>query len=305
MSSLENFNDVGLFGVQGRTQQIFELEYAPLELGPDNGRLIFEICGERCGLEVNIIANAEQAVIVLEPPVIDFGIVGIMETRTEQVRVDNRGDEPVQVQSVTAQGGAELVANPARALPATLQGGESLAINVEFTPTSAAELEGTIIVRTDDPQVPEARVSVAGQGAGPLFLVQPEEINFGVERAAGTYRRALLMLNAGSSDVQVTDITMPSSPEFALADVPGLPVRLGPGESVVVNVTFSPSVIGEYSSSVLIVTDDPETPSVEVPVTAGLSDQLCELDVSRTEWAWAHPAELRAGEDGSRDQRRR
>ncbi len=280
MTSLENFNDVGGFGVQGRQRQIFELEYQPLEFGEDPGRLIFEICGERCGLEVQVLASAAQSVVVLEPPVIDFGVVGLMETRTEQIRVDNRGMEPLQILEVSSQGGAELVASPALSLPVTLQGGENLGITVEYTPSSAAELQGGVLVRTDDPQVPEARVSVVGRGAGPLFLVQPEQINFGAEREVGTYRRALLMLNAGSSDVRITEITMPAHPEFALADLPGLPVRLGPGESVVVNVAFSPTAIGEYTSSVLVVTDDPENPSVEVPVSAGLTDRLCELEVS-------------------------
>jgi hypothetical protein len=85
------------------------------------------------------------------------------------------------------------------------------------------------------------------------------------------------LINAGSSDVTVQEVALAGPPELALDDVPGLPARIGSGQSIVVDVTFTPSSIGEYNGTLTVTSDDPALPRAEVPVIAGLTDRLCEL----------------------------
>ncbi|MCK6547179.1 choice-of-anchor D domain-containing protein [Myxococcota bacterium] len=267
------------FGLAARSDAKLDLEYRPIASGADDGRLVFEICGERCGLEVDVRASAVEAVVRIEPPVVDFGTVGIGMTVSEAVLVQNTGTMPISVSSIAVQGGAELVAHASRGLPAIVEGNSSIAITLEYTPVSAATLQGQLVVRTTDAAVPEATVRVVGRGAGPLFLVQPGSLSFGVERRPGTYRRALLLLNAGSADVQVRALEV-AGQGYALRAPPGLPVRLGSGQSLVVDVTFSPTEIREYLGTLTIRTDDAASPEVVVPLSGGLADRLCELDLS-------------------------
>lgn len=279
LSAVSAFGSTAPFALPARSEVPVDLEYRPFALGADDGRILFETCGDRCGVEVEVAASAAEAVVRLDPPLVDFGAVGIQSTATRPVRVDNVGTRPFSVVSVMTAGGAELSASPARGLPAVVEPNSSLGINVEFRPTSAAALAGELIVQTDDPVLPEASVRVVGRGEGPLFVVQPSELSFGVQRRTATYRHALLLLNAGSADVRVTSIETSGTP-FGLASGPGLPVRLGSGESLLVNATFTPPGAGAYRGQIIIGTDDPNNPIVRVPLSGGMADRICEISQS-------------------------
>jgi hypothetical protein len=280
LSALSTFSVPGTFAIGPRSELILDLEYRPFELGDDNGRIIFEICGDRCGLEVQVTASGAQPIVQIMPPLLDFGGVGIGEARTQQAVVMNSGSRTVTLTSVASAGGAELTAELSRPAPLDLGPGQSVGINVTFTPASAVEFAGEVIVTTTDPLAPQVRASVIGRGEGPLFVVQPEMLSFGVQREMITHRRSLLLINAGSSDVTVQGVAISGDPELALGEHPGLPARIGSGQSIVVNVDFTPLALGEYLGTVTITSDDPARPIVDVPVTAGLADRLCELDYS-------------------------
>jgi hypothetical protein len=277
LSSLGSFSVPGAFAIGPRSDLILDLEYRPFEIGDDNGRIVFELCGERCGIEVQVVASAAQPIVQIMPPLLDFGAVGIGETHTQQAVIQNFGARSVMLTSLATAGGSELDAQLSRSIPTELAPGESLGINVTFTPASAVEFAGEVIVNTTDPLAPQVRAAVIGRGEGPLFVVQPELLNFGTQREMIEHRRSILLINAGSSDVTVLEISFAGAPELALDEVPGLPARIGSGQSIVVDVTFTPSAIGEYEGTVTITSDDPALPRAEVPVLAGLTDRLCEL----------------------------
>lgn len=270
----------GPFGVPARGESRFDLEYRPLVTGEDGGRLVFEICGPRCGPEVEVVASAVSAAIRLDPAVVDFGATGIGSSKTSAVTVYNEGTTAIEVLGAATIGGPELTSASARPLPQTLEPGSSLAIDLIYAPTSAAELEGELIVRSTDRGVPEAKVRVRGSGAGPLFQVQPDQLDFGVQRTVADHRRAFLLLNSGSAEVRIESITLTGDPSFSLERVPGLPARVGSGESLAPYVRWRPSgSLGEYFATVEVRTDDPASAVVQIPVRAGFADQICELEV--------------------------
>lgn len=280
LSTLTTFDQPVNFGVEARRQVIYDLNYRPLAVGPDPGVIRFELCGERCGLEVEVTASASQPSLVLEPPALDFGDQGIGESRTQQLVARNTGSEPIEVRDIRRAGGAEWEATPPRGLPFTLAPGDAAAINVTFTPSSAVESTAEVVVISSDPTSPEIRASLIGRGAGPRFEVLPNPINFGVERAAGNYRRGILLVNSGSSEVRVLTVGYTGAAELGLAPLPGLPARLGRGESLPLEVLFNPTQVGEYRGTISITTDDPASSNVEVPVTGGMADSTCEITVA-------------------------
>ena len=279
LTLLSSFGEPGPFAVPARSEQTLDLEYRPLAPGRHDGRIVFEVCGPRCGLEVEVRASAADSLVRLAPALLDFGGVGIGETRTLQLRLENGGDGAVAVEAVAASGSAELSASVTRALPATVQPGDALGINVEYAPASAAELMGEVSVRTG-PVVETVRAAVIGRGQGPRFRVDPAALHFGVQRQAGEYRRAALMVNEGSSDVRVTALTVSGDPQFFLQEGPGLPARLGSGESLVAEVLFRPRSIGEYHGVLVVESDDAQLPRVEVPLTGGMAEAFCELEIA-------------------------
>ena len=278
VTGLPRFDQPAPFALDARVRQVLMLTYEPQALGDDNGIIRIETCGPRCGPEIEVLASAQEAVVRLVPPTIAFGGVGIGQPMNEALQVENVGTEAATIESVGIAGSAAFGFDiPSGNLPRTLQPGERLGVTVTFTPTEATAARGAVVVQTNLPSVPELQASLTGEGEGPLFLVSPETISFGTERGPGTYRRLLLLINAGSSQVQVSSVSIAGDAELALGGFAGLPARLGPGESLTVPVVFQPVEIGQYMATMTVGTDDPARPSVTVPVVATMSDRVCDL----------------------------
>lgn len=270
----------GEFSVVARGTVPLDLEYRPLEPGEHGAVLRFETCPGRCGVEVRVVASAQAPTIRLEPAVIAFGDVGIGTRRAEQLTVRNEGSAATEVLEVRARGGSDaLELSPTRSLPATLQPGDVLAIDVAFQPREALELNATVEVLLDDPAFPQAEAGVSGRGVGPLFVVQPLRLNFGVVTTQNESRRTVLGLNAGSAQVQVNSVSVRGDPAFSLGNLPGLPLSLGSGETLPVSVLFSPPRLGSFSATVTFSSSDPQSPALQVPVVAGYAERTCELEV--------------------------
>ncbi|MBK8010024.1 MAG: choice-of-anchor D domain-containing protein [Deltaproteobacteria bacterium] len=280
LSSLPSFLERGTFGVPALSSTVLDFTYRPLAAGEDSGRVRFEFCGERCGVEVVVDASAAAAGVRLVPSVVDFGAFAIGEKRTQPLLVENTGAQPVQVTDVTTRGGSELSVVLPSSLPATIEPEASLLLRVELTPSSALPFQGEVVVVTTDAAVGTLSAEVFGEGQGPLFLVTPSMLAFGVERSAGVYTRKLLLLNGGSQEVFVGGLAMTGDSAFSVSQAPGLPARLGAGESVTIDVAFAPTAVAEHTATLVVASDDPEHPSVEVPISGAMSDRVCELELA-------------------------
>ena len=278
LTGLPRFDQPAAFALDARLRQVLLLTYTPQALGDDDGLIRIETCGPRCGPEVRIRASATDAVLRITPPVVDFGGVGIGRPGSEALQVENVGTMAATIDSVEAAGNAAFsVSIPSGSLPRTLQPGENLGITATFSPTEATRAQGAVVVRTNLTSVPELQAALVGQGEGPKFVVAPPAVTFGTERGPGQYRRFVVATNAGSSDVQISSLGLTGDPELRLGATPGLPLRLGPGESVNVEVQFAPQTVGAFDGSLTIISDDPSTPMVTLPVTGVMNDTFCDL----------------------------
>ncbi|MEM7675988.1 MAG: choice-of-anchor D domain-containing protein, partial [Myxococcota bacterium] len=253
LTGLPRFDQPAPFALDARVRQVLLLTYEPRELGDDSGVIRIETCGPRCGPEVRVVASANEAVLILEPAAIDFSGVGIGEARSEVVEVVNVGTMAATVRSVSAAGSSAFsVEVPSGPVPTTLQPGQRINVAVSFRPTEATLSQGALVVMTNLGAVPELRATLSGQGEGPLFLVQPSNVQFGVERGPGRYQRSVLLVNAGSSQVQVSAISLSGDAELRLGPLAGLPLRLGSAASLTVPIVFEPTSPGLYSGSLSI-----------------------------------------------------
>lgn len=271
------------YAAGARSETRLLLEYLPLALGDDSGRLVLETCGPRCGVDVVITAGAIAASVRVEPAALDFGAVGLGQVRTEVVQVFNDASAPLDVGRVRVLGASEVMVAPARALPTSVDPGTSLVLSVSYRPTSATEMLGTLVVDTSDEGAPEARVRLSGRGVGPLFQVLPERLDFGIVSRRVAQRRSFVLLNAGSADVRVTGIRYSGHASMRLVSVPGLPARLGAGETLTPSVELVPTgTAGVYRGEVQVTTDDPAHADVRIPVEAAYSETACQLESAPT-----------------------
>jgi len=273
---VSRFGEPASFSLASLDQQVLTLEYRPFTTGPDPGRILFEFCGDRCGVWVDVDATAVDSRMRIEPPVLDFGAVGIGRSSTRQVVVRSVADEPFSVSDVRLRGSDEVAVEPDRPLPFELGAGDSVALRVTYEPFAARELEAEMVVETDDPTIGARDVAIFGRGAGPRFEVFPELVAFGQVDERAT-RRTLLLVNSGSSDVRVIRLGLEGDPQIRLVEPPPVPLRLGAGDSSLVTLELNPSRTGTYTATVTVTTDDPELARVEVPARAFRGDRLCQL----------------------------
>ncbi len=147
-----------------------------------------------------------------------------------------------------------------------LHAGESIPINVHM---DASGLEGgtypgTVNILTNDPAQPNIPVQVTLQVTGaPDIAVQPASIDYGDRFVNNPHTASLIVANDGTDVLHVTEI-VGSAPELTATpnvfDVP-------PRGSQNVTVTWAPTLIGPFSGSLTVQSNDAADPSLAVPVT--------------------------------------
>jgi hypothetical protein len=100
-------------------------------------------------------------------------------------------------------------------------------------------------------------------GVGPQIRVRPQTLDFGpglVGRLTPT--QTALVLSGGTEDATITDIFVDSS--FTLVSAPVLPAVIPSGETVIIEVGFSPQFEGPMVGTLTIESDDANDPTLEV-----------------------------------------
>jgi hypothetical protein len=164
---------------------------------------------------------------------------------------------------VTSTGPVWLRAAPESGVVAA---GETADVIVTFDATGLAggDYEADVLVLTNDPLTPEWTVNALLQVTGAADIaIAPSSLDFGDVFTVVTREESLLVSNIGVEVLNVSDIAS-DHPDFTVSS----PVAtLAPGESQVVVVSFSPSSAGAIAATLTITSDDPDEPSLVVPLT--------------------------------------
>jgi hypothetical protein len=98
-------------------------------------------------------------------------------------------------------------------------------------------------------------------GGTPMVSADPGSVDLGA--VCGQAGADVTIRNEGTADLEVTDLALDGS-GWALADAPERPFVLGPGEATLVRLVGSggPGTLWVHS-------DDPETPELAIPLSAG------------------------------------
>src|SRR5262249_36740176 len=104
-------------------------------------------------------------------------------------------------------------------------------------------------------------LTVQGQ---PHVAASPSPLSIDSGSAGWHKTRRLTVTNLGATSLTVSSVTS-GDPTFVVSGQT-LPVSIGSDQSKVFNVTFNPTTAGDVSSQITIATNDPNTPSLVVPV---------------------------------------
>ena len=151
-------------------------------------------------------------------------------------------------------------------------GGASQVVNLRLDADglTAGDYEAELIIGSNDDnegrtKVPLSLTVTAPQGS--QARLDPLSKNFGfIEVGASSAPSTFSVRSIGTQVLTVTDIAS-STPAFTLADVPSLPLNIGPGTNATFTASFSPTTAGPVSGAITIISNDADAPALTITVS--------------------------------------
>ena len=110
--------------------------------------------------------------------------------------------------------------------------------------------------------------------AAPSISVIPTSIDFGPVPIGASADYSLFIQNNGPDTLYITSLTItgPNAPSFSVVDPTSLPLAIRGFHYGFVTVRFTPGPVGTYSATLALGSNDPVTPTVNVPMTGSAFD---------------------------------
>jgi HYR domain/Abnormal spindle-like microcephaly-assoc'd, ASPM-SPD-2-Hydin/HYDIN/CFA65/VesB-like, Ig-like domain len=213
---------------------------------------------------------------------LDFGTVPRGTSQTRAVTIQNTGNAPLTINSVSMLGGSDpafsVLSGPGT--PRTIQPSDSIVYTVRFAPpasSNGAVRTGTLRILSDDPVHPSVDVAASGTPGIPHGILSSSSFDFGgvpVDNRTTPHQASqpLTITNQSSCalcDLTITSLTItgPQASDFTLVGAPVTPFVIGAGNHVDLVVRFNPSAGGTRNATLTVNSDDPSNPSIAVALT--------------------------------------
>ena len=218
------------------------------------------------------VVQAEGApVLMLSQANLDFFPAEVGEEQFGSVELSNVGGAPLEVRGLNLQGSEAFSLVDAPQLPQFLQRGQSLTLEVRFSPVGNGSHEGYLYIETNFAADGITEVRMRGGGLAPTLTVSPSALDFGDVDVGCVAERVLTLSNSGGALLTVTEATfedLAGGGEIAIdLSVAQAPFVMPPGASRSLDVTYRPADEIPDTAALRLVSDDPERPSMGIAVS--------------------------------------
>lgn len=214
-----------------------------------------------------------QGAISVDKSVLDFGVVKIgMESQPQTVTVKNVGTKNLEVSDVYIQGddSSDFEIKSENCRNVSLSPNSTCTINVSFKPSSMGNKSAELLIDSDDPNRPTAKVLLSGSGIDinyPNITVDKNQIDFGtVKVGSESAVQSLTVTNSGSTFLVISDVKTEggNATDFVIKTDECKGKSLTPSSSCKIDMTFKPQSAGNATSALKISSNDPDTPVYSV-----------------------------------------
>lgn len=256
-------------------------------------------------LEIPIVRRlVGEPVLEVTPPSLSFGVVPLNVRKALPVTARNAGFGNIALDVDVADAGLEAltVSLPAKA---TLIPDASVEVPIAFTPESEVYVKHAVLLGSSTPGVEPVLVQVEGTSyASPRVLVEPEEraIDFGEVPRGQSRKVTVRVANVGGQTLQLSRVSVRDASGNLEATLPGgsTSATLKPLERLSLDLTLDGTNPGIVDGALLLDSNDPTRPSVEVPITGTVTEPRLQASPDTLAWGtvpmgWAvpKPVELR------------
>jgi ASPM-SPD-2-Hydin domain-containing protein/HYDIN/CFA65/VesB family protein/centrosomal CEP192-like protein len=202
---------------------------------------------------VNVLAavtgTGVQAGLSVTPSSASFGSVVTGSSNSQTIQLKNSGTASLTVSQVAATGSGFSVSGVS--VPLTLASGASSTFNVQYAPTAAGAVNGSVSITSNAPNSPAA-VSLSGTGVAATYTlsVSPSSLSFGSVNDGSTASQGFTVTNTGNSNVAISGVSASGAGYSVISG--GSAVTLSPNQSTSVSVQFAPTAAGSVSGAVTI-----------------------------------------------------
>ncbi len=203
-------------------------------------------------------AVASTVQLTCSPSTLRFGAVDTGKTETLLVTLTNTGDTSATLSGISVTNSKFVTSS--LDLPVLLSAGESLDLNVSFTPKITGWTSGTISF-TSNASNPTLSLTVEGSGVtSEAVTASPAILSFGSVVTGSSSTLPLVITNVRSYKVNISSVEVTGS-DFSISGA-SFPITLTAGQSLSLNATFSPQSSGEIGGSFLL-----KGPGLNIPLT--------------------------------------
>jgi hypothetical protein len=219
------------------------VNFAPTATGWVGGNISFVASPASNNIVVQAMGmGVSSAALTASPASMSFGAVGTGASVTTAVAVTNTRSWEVKISALQAQGGAFSVSGPV--MPLIIPGGQTVTLNVTFTPQSSGLTYGSVSLVGSGLVIPftgTGTSTTVGQ-----LTVNPGTLNFG-SVVVGSTGTTSATLSASGGSVTISSAGS-SSAQFGLPGA-SFPLTIPAGQSVSINVAFTPQNSGTASGT--------------------------------------------------------
>jgi hypothetical protein len=200
--------------------------------------------------------GVDSQAVTASPSSLSFGQVTVGGSTSLPLVLTNARTWAVTISAMQTTGSAFSISGAT--FPLTLNGGQSVGLTVTYTPALAGLTGGSILLIGPGLCVPFTGTGTTS-GVGQLSLT-PASLTYG-NVTDGTTETLPVTITAAGASVTVSSATSSNS-LFALTGV-ALPFTIASGQSLSVNVAFSPQSSGTASGSLSFASTASNSPGIE------------------------------------------
>lgn len=268
-----------------------EVQYLPTTEGDVAGTLRIQSDAANAA-EVTVLVSgtgvaAPAPQIVAEPAALAFGDVEVNDTQELTVTLRNPGTGDLEISGLVLEAAAAsgLVLSAAPTTPVLVVPGSAVTVDVAYTPPAEGPVAGTLRVQSNAVNGSELPIPVSGTGVPlpmPQLVVTPAALDFDAVEVGQSSALTLSISNPGTGDLEISAFTLDAlaASGFALTELPSVPATVAMGETLEIEVTFTPTAEGTVTGTVQLLSNAVNTPEAVVPLQGiGVSVPVPQISV--------------------------